>query len=101
MAAGEPEPEPSVTREVASFLAGLGLVILLAGACVSAPLVVTVYDGPWAGVAVAAGSCCVWSWFGPRPMPGFLSGILCLWGYAAILGVLLGCAALAVRSLFV
>jgi hypothetical protein len=94
------EPEPSAARELASFFAGLAVVVLLAAACTLAPLAAMVFS-PWFGVAVAVGSLWVWGRFGPRPCPGLLPGTLCLWGYAAIFGSLLGCVALAVRGLLV
>ncbi|MDY3560625.1 hypothetical protein R5W23_001870 [Gemmata sp. JC673] len=84
-------------REFASLLAMLSLIALLAAVCVVAPAVVAVLVNPWAGLPVAVGSFWVWGRFGPPPMPGFLSVILCLWGHAAILGSLVACVLLAVR----
>lgn len=96
----ESKAEPSAARELAFFFAQMVLVFLLAAACVFAPLVVMVVTSPWLGVAVAIGACWVWGRFGPRPFPGLLSGCLCLWGFAAILGSFIVCLMRAVRGLF-
>ena len=97
MAAGAPEPEPSTARESAEILVGLLLVALLAGVCVLTPIATAALLNPWVGVPVAVGSFWVWSRFGPPPMPGFLSGTLCLWGHGAIFGSLVACVVLGVR----
>lgn len=82
---------------IAQLLGNLVLVALLAGVCVLAPIAAAILLSPWFGVALAVASFWVWSRLGPAPMPGFLPGILCLWGHAAILGALVNCVALAVR----
>jgi hypothetical protein len=92
-----PEPEPPAACEWASLLGGLALVGLFAAGCVLAPVAAAVLVHPWAGVPVAVGSFWAWGRFGPQPFPGFLPGVLCLWGHAAILGSLVACVVLAVR----
>lgn len=74
-------------------------VALLAAGCVMVPVAVAVLVSPWLGLLLSVGSFWVWARLGPRPFPGFLPGIICLWGFAAITGTFIGCAALAVRSL--
>jgi hypothetical protein len=82
---------------LAEFVGGLLLVALLASGCVLAPFAAAILTRRvWVGVPVALGSFWVWGRFGPRPMPGFLNGILCLCGYAALLGSLIGWVVLAV-----
>jgi hypothetical protein len=97
VATGTNEQETSSARYMAEFLGGLLLVVLLACVSVLAPLAMAIYVSPSVGVLVAVGSFWVWSRIGPPPMPGFLSGILCLGGHAAILGSMISCAALALR----
>ncbi len=87
-------------RELFSLLATLIAIWLLLGACIAAPIVATRMFNPWVGVLASLGSFCVWIWFGPRPMPGFGAGIICLGGLAAILGTMLVCLFLAIRSVF-
>lgn len=91
------DPEPSDARELTEFLGKLTLSVILASACVAAPAATALWLRPWVGILVAIGAFWVWGRFGPPPMPGFLSGTLCLSGYAAILGSLILCIALAVR----
>ena len=90
MATGGPESKRSAARDLAETA-------ILAGGCVLAPIAVAILIHPWVGVPVAFGSFWVWGRFGPRPFPGFLPGVLCLWGFAAILGSLVACVSLAVR----
>ena len=98
MNADGPEPGASDAREIASLVVGLAVVVVLAAACVLGPVAVAMLVRPWAGVPVVLGSFWVWGRFGPRSMPGFLSGIVCIWGYAAILGSLVVCVTLAIRG---
>lgn len=92
--------EPSACWEAARFLASLSTILVLMAACAVAPLVVAVVVSPWLGLLVAAGGFWVWGRFGPRPCPGLLPGLLCLWGVAAILGAMIACAVLVVRTAF-
>jgi hypothetical protein len=78
--------------------ADLGLVILLAAACVLTPGAAAVLVSPWLGVALAIGSFWVWRRLGPRPFPGLLPGCLCLCGVQAILGSFLACLLLAIQE---
>jgi hypothetical protein len=94
MAASKPDPDDSLV----SFFAELGLVLLLAAACVLIPLAVAVLVSPSLGLALAVGSFWVWGRLGPRPFPGLLPGLLSLLGCAAILGSSIGCLVLAVRG---
>jgi hypothetical protein len=89
----------SQTRESVVFLALLAAFIAFPILCVVASVVATKRVGPWLGVIVAACGLVSWRRFGPPPSPGFVSGILCIWGHLATLGVLLVCLALAVWRL--
>lgn len=80
------------------ILGSLVAVLSLMAACALAPLAAVVLSSPWLGVVGATASFWVWGRFGPRPMPGFLAGLLCLWGFSAILGAFVVCAVLAVRG---
>jgi hypothetical protein len=93
------EPGEPASGEVGPLLARLALVVLLAAACVALPLTAAALVSPWVGVTVAFPAFRVWRNLGPPPAPGFLSGILCLCGFAAILGALLACLVLGMRSL--
>lgn len=97
MAFGADEPELSTACALAELSGKLVLVALLAGVCVLAPIAAAVLLSPWFGAALAVASFWVWSRLGPAPMPGFLPGIMCLWGHAAIFGALVNCVVLAVR----
>jgi hypothetical protein len=92
-------PEPPTQHELAREVALFVLAVLLAHACAIIPIVVSLLINPWLGPVVAVGAFWVWDRFGPPPMPGFLSGIVCLWGYGAVLGSLAVCLTLVVRSL--
>lgn len=72
---------------------------LLAGACVAAPIAAAFYVSPWIGMALSGASFWVWSRVGPPPMPGFLTGTLCIWGYMSIFGSLVTCVMLAFREM--
>lgn len=92
-----PPPDASPAREVARLVAGLAATGFLLAACIVIPIVVAVAVNPWIGMLAGIGSFLAWSRFGPRPMPGFLSGALCLWGFAAIAGSFVSCGVVAVR----
>lgn len=91
------DSEQSVDREVIGLIGKSALVVVVACACTLVPVFAANVLSPWAGVPVAVGSFWVWSRLGPPPSPGFLNGVLCLWGYAAILGSMIACIARAVR----
>ncbi|MBP3957762.1 hypothetical protein J8F10_21125 [Gemmata sp. G18] len=90
------ETEPSAARELAYVLGRLAVVLLLVVGCTVTPLVVAKVVNPWVGVATAIGSFWVWGRFGPPPMPGLVSGGVCLSGHMSIFFVLVRCVALAV-----
>lgn len=71
--------------------------LLLLAACVAVPVLASRLADEWLGVALAVAGFWVWGRLGPRPSPGFASGTLCLWGYAAILGTVIGCVTRALR----
>jgi hypothetical protein len=85
---------PTVGLDVARCLT----VVMLLAACLLAPAVVSVAVNPWAGMLVSLGGLWAWARFGPRPMPGFLPGLVCLWGFAAIVGAFIACGVIAVRG---
>lgn len=58
-------------------LCGLFLAILTYG-----PIELSRYINPWLGVAAAILALFAWGYLGPRPMPGILSGTICLAGMA-------------------
>lgn len=98
MASDPPEHSPSATVELVQFVGRLALVTAFALAIALAPAVPAILIHPWAGVPTAIGSFWVWGRFGPRPQPGFLPGILCLMGVAAILGSMVACVIFGFRN---
>lgn len=73
------------------FLLALVVTLLFLMACAAAPLIAANLVSPWLGLIVATGSFWVWLRFGPPPMPGFLSGIVCTSGVFAIIGSFVIC----------
>ncbi len=92
---GMDEPDPSFAREMIEIVGQLALTAVVIVALALAPIPVMLLLNKWAGVPVAIGAFWVWSRVGPPPMPGLANGALCLGGYAAILGSLIACIALA------
>jgi hypothetical protein len=80
-------------------LAGLAVVCLLAAACSLAPVAAAALGSPGSGILLAAGGLWVWGQIGPSPSRSFLSGIVCILGFAATLGALLACILLTVNRL--
>lgn len=93
-----PDPGRAALRESAAIVGALALTASLAAGCVLAPLSIAVHVSPWLGMVTAVGAAGIWARFGPRPFPGLLPGVMCLAGFAAILGALLACVGLAVRG---
>lgn len=78
--------------KLAQLFGALALVATMLTACVGVPIIVAKRFSPVLGIVASAASLLMWQRFGPRPMPGFLSGILCTAGYVAILATALVCA---------
>ena len=95
-----PEQRSSELREMLLALVGLLLALLLLAACVAAPIATARLINPWLGLLVSFGSLGTWVWVGPRPMPGFVPGIICLSGCAGIVGTSIVCVIWGIRSLF-
>ena len=93
--AGPPTPPPEARESLIDF-ALLAAFFVFPILCVAAAGTAAARVSPWIGVVIAAGG--LWSWrrFGPQPSPGFVAGLVCIWGWMAILGVLLACLARAV-----
>jgi hypothetical protein len=72
----------------------LGLLAALAGL----PLWCSKAGHPWAAVGFAAAALPAWGYLGPRPSPGFLSGLLCVQGLLLLLGLFVVAAVHAVRG---
>ena len=64
----------------------LGYFVLLFTVCVVGPVWLARYLGAVWGVVGAVAVLPVWVYAGPRPMPGFLSGIVALGGLFTLLG---------------
>jgi hypothetical protein len=95
------KPKPSELRETFLALLGFTLALLLAVACVSAPVMASRLLGPWGGALVSVGSLLAWAWIGPRPMPGLVPGAICIAGYGCISAVGIACMVKGIYSLFV
>jgi hypothetical protein len=97
------EPDPLLNEEQpwvgVCLLMKLGAVSLLVAACAAAPVAAATLVSPWVGVLLAAGGFWLWTHLGPRPCPGYLSGLLCIWGSVIILGTFAACLILALESL--
>jgi FtsH-binding integral membrane protein len=99
MADGVPEQRSSEFRENVVALFGLVLALLLLSACLATPIVTARLTNPWLGFLVSLASLAAWVWIGPRPMPGFGPGIICLSGLAGIIGTNLICLIWSISSL--
>ena len=58
-------------------------------ALVGGPLALAAFSYPWVSVAGAAVAVGVWVYFGPRPMPGFLNGIVAVGGLTLLVTMVL------------
>ncbi len=96
----DPGLQPSPFRELTVFFAKVVAAGLLAAGCALAPIIGSALLSPWLGMLLAVSGFWVWSRFGPRPSPGLLHGLMCLWGFAAILGSFVTCSLQAVRGFF-
>ncbi|MDF1699926.1 MAG: hypothetical protein P1V36_02025 [Planctomycetota bacterium] len=79
-----------------AFGRALGAVLLLLAVLLVLPPVLAHVAGAWVGVGAAALAAPAWLRLGPKPMPGFLAGLLAVSGMVAILAML---AALLVRAI--
>lgn len=91
---------PSQLREILLFVFGLVLTLTLFLTCFASPLYVAHAFHPWLGLLTSVIAIFTWLYLGPRPMPGLINGIVCLAGLAGILGTLINCIVLLVRSFF-
>ncbi|WP_088253816.1 hypothetical protein [Fimbriiglobus ruber] len=96
-----PQFKTSLGYEILAFTVYLSLIFLFIVACALASVSASILVSPWLGVVVSIGSFWVWAKLGPPPMPGFLNGLLCIWGFAALSATFLFCVALVLRRLFV
>ena len=67
---------------------GLLLCAALIVVLIAAPIAASRFVHPWGGVAVAVLALPAWVDLGPRPMPGFLSGLIALNGLFLLLAML-------------
>lgn len=67
---------------------GLVLCVALIVLLITAPIATSRFVHPWAGVVVAVLALPAWVYLGPRPMPGFLSGLIALNGLFLLLAML-------------
>lgn len=65
------------------------LIVLLFAVLILIPFVLGRYFGIWVGLFAALAAIPAWVYLGPRPSPGFGSGIVCLLGLAGLIGVLI------------
>jgi hypothetical protein len=72
-------------------LVGVLLALVFLAACLVAPIATARLVNPWVGLVVSLASLATWVWLGPQPMPGFVSGIVCLSGCAGIIGTIIVC----------
>lgn len=77
-------------REAREFFIAVFALIGLLAFCICGPIWLGRHFGPGVGVAASVVALLAWAYFGPRPMPGFLPGIICLNGFAAIAVVGIG-----------
>jgi hypothetical protein len=52
------------------------MVLFLFIVCTAGPLAAALSGGPWAGLGASLLAVLAWSYFGPRPMPGLVPGLL-------------------------
>ena len=94
-----PEQRSSELCETLLALVSLLLTLLLLAGCLAAPIATARLVNPWLGLLVSFGSFMAWVWIGPRPMPGFIPGIICLSGCAGLIGTSLFCLIWSISSL--
>jgi phosphate/sulfate permease len=82
----KPDAQRETFRE-----AGLPVIALIGlfSVCALLGFVMLALFGPVAGIIGAIAGLGIYAWLGPRPMPGFLPGILALWMLAASLGAII------------
>ena len=71
------------------FWLGLMLCAALIVFLIAAPNVASQLVHPWVGVAVAVLAIPAWVYLGPRPMPGFLPGLIAISGLLVLLALLI------------
>jgi hypothetical protein len=71
------------------FWLGLVLSAVLILVLIAAPIGASRFVHLWAGVGLAALALPAWVYLGPRPMPGFLSGLLAVNGLFLLLAMLI------------
>ncbi len=74
-----------------AFWLGLLVCLVLVVALAALPIALAVLLSPWLGVGVSVLSVVVWVRFGPRPMPGFVQGVVSVNGLLLLIGVLIAC----------
>lgn len=65
-------------------------VALLLLPCLAVPMLLSVFVSSWLGLAGALGALLAWIWYGLPAFPGFLQGMLSLWGFSICIGAILG-----------
>lgn len=80
----------SAMRALLWTLGQLSLVAGLLAICVLGPTWIGRNYGHGIGLVCSMAALLVWAYLGPKPMPGFLPGLLCLWGFAMIIGGVIG-----------
>jgi hypothetical protein len=74
-------------REIREFIITVIALIALLALCTFGPLWLGRHLGPGVGAIASVVALLTWVYFGPRPMPGFLPGIICLNGIAVIVSI--------------
>jgi len=91
---------PNQAGETAQFIFALALAALLFVACCVAPLFAAAWVHPAVGALVAIVAMVVWVYFGPRPSPGFLSGLIAIQGLVALFAIFIVCVIRAIQTWF-
>jgi hypothetical protein len=94
-----PDQSRTDRKECLEFFGRFVAVIVLLNGCVVIPALAVHFVHPLAGVFFAIMAFVTWARFGPRSMPGFVSGIVCIFGFAAIIGTLIACIGTLIRWL--
>ena len=97
-ASEQSNPRHSVV-EVAALVGQLLLILVFLCALVAGPVVLSRWVSPWVGAVAALAGLGLWVRFGPRPMPGLLPGLLCIWGCGVMLATFIACVIRGVRDL--
>ncbi|MCK5806443.1 MAG: hypothetical protein KAI66_26665 [Lentisphaeria bacterium] len=95
----EQEAEPEFAADLLWLVRYLLLALLLCTLCVGVPVLAAGLVSPWIGHPVALAGAWAWLRFGPPAMPGFLPGMLCLWGLGVCIGSLVACVIVLVEHL--